>query len=121
MWYTALPNFPSGGTQFGILFHDRAAAVKFADYARTNPYTYDPPDDERVTIRVTPPKTPETKRKGVLASKVYAELDRDSYKGTLRTMYSRTGPPTQPQSTQSQRADDSGCSPRLATREREIR
>lgn len=90
MWRDALPNFPSGGAQFGILFHDRASAVKFAEYARQKPYTY----DERVTIRVTPPKAPESKRKGILASKVYAELNRDSYTGTLRTMYSRSGAPT---------------------------
>lgn len=47
--------------------------------ARQNPYSYNPPDDEPVTLRITPPRTPETKEKGVLASKVYAVLNRDSY------------------------------------------
>lgn len=86
-------HFPGGGTQFGIVFPTRAAAGKFADLARQRPYSHKPPDDEGATLRVAPPRTPETKQKGILASKVNAELDRDSYQGIVRTNHLRIDPP----------------------------
>lgn len=38
VWGAAVPNFSSGGTQFGTLFSARRAAVRFADTIRKDPF-----------------------------------------------------------------------------------
>lgn len=35
---SALPSFPAGGTQFGIVFPDRRTAAAFADGFRADPF-----------------------------------------------------------------------------------
>lgn len=47
-WASAVPNFPSGRNQFGILFPDRATAVQFSDLVRQRPFSYQPPDDDNL-------------------------------------------------------------------------
>lgn len=94
MWGSAVPNFPGGGNQFGIVFATRSDAVKFVDTFRADPYKYRVPDEpDEICLRVTPPRSPVVKRKGVLAAQVYEHVGIADFRGRLRTTYPGAGLP----------------------------
>lgn len=72
-WSSALPNFPTGGTQLGILVRDRATAVRFAGNFSGQPLPRS--DSRRAQLRVGPRRTPTFQRKGIPLSKVYDHVD----------------------------------------------
>lgn len=46
-WAAAIPNFPGGGAQFGIVFEDRRKATAFAAAFRTDTFRYTPTGAKR--------------------------------------------------------------------------
>lgn len=65
LWTNVMPNFPPGGTQFGVIFPDRAAATMFVDTFRADPFRYTPTGEAQVILR---PRTETEKQKGRIAT-----------------------------------------------------
>lgn len=94
LWTDTLPNFPGGGTQFGIVFPNLAKAVAFNDAFRLDPFRYTPTGESQIVLRITPPRNEDEKQKGRLATNLYKALDVGDARGTLRTVYPKMKPTT---------------------------
>lgn len=96
-WSAVVPDFPSGGTHFGIFPAGRKAAVKVADRFWEDPCHDESPKEKGDTrLRVGPPGRRRPRARVSWPPRSTSSSTGD-YKGTLRTSYSNAPPLPLPQ------------------------